>query len=77
MNPFLCAAGYQACMVAPTELLAEQHYGALLEIAEQLPLPLRPRVALLTGDLRTGSKVSGIRRSRDLGAPHRQQRWWW
>lgn len=44
-------------MVAPTELLAEQHYAALEVIAEQLPLPLRPRVALLTGDLRTGSKV--------------------
>lgn len=46
-------------MVAPTELLAEQHYAALEVIAEQLPLPLRPRVALLTGDLRTGSKVGG------------------
>ena len=44
-------------MVAPTELLAEQHYAALEVIAEQLPLPLRPRVALLTGDLRIGSKV--------------------
>lgn len=37
--------GYQACLMAPTEILANQHYGSLLELTEQLPV----KVALLTG----------------------------
>jgi hypothetical protein len=43
--------------MAPTELLAEQHYATLCEVAEQLPLALRPRVALVTNSLKP--KVGG------------------
>lgn len=38
-------AGFQACLMAPTEILAQQHYFAL----EALLRPLRVPVALLTG----------------------------
>jgi ATP-dependent DNA helicase RecG len=37
--------GYQACLMAPTEILANQHYEKLM----QLLLPLHINVALLTG----------------------------
>lgn len=40
--------GFQACIMAPTEILAEQHYKG---IAEQLE-PLGIRVALLTGNVK-------------------------
>ena len=41
--------GYQAAMMAPTELLAEQHLGSLNALFSGLPEPLRPRVELITG----------------------------
>lgn len=37
--------GYQACMMAPTEILATQHYFSLQEWVEKLGL----RIELLTG----------------------------
>ena len=37
--------GCQACMMAPTEILAQQHYATLLELLKDMPI----RVALLTG----------------------------
>jgi ATP-dependent DNA helicase RecG len=37
--------GYQSCLMAPTEILAQQHYASLTELLEQMPL----EVALLTG----------------------------
>ncbi len=37
--------GYQACMMAPTEILAEQHVATLQAFLEDMPI----RVALLTG----------------------------
>src|SRR6056300_1581684 len=37
--------GFQACLVAPTEILAQQHYHSLLEQLEALQIPF----ALLTG----------------------------
>lgn len=37
--------GFQACLVAPTEILAQQHYHSLSEQLEALQIP----VALLTG----------------------------
>ena len=40
-----CDNGYQAAMMAPTEILAEQHYGNIKKWAEALRL----NVALLTG----------------------------
>ena len=44
----MCAAnGRQGCLMAPTEVLAVQHYEALLEMSEEYGLCIRP--ALLTG----------------------------
>ncbi len=43
--------GYQAALMAPTEILAEQHYLAISGILEKLG-PLDIRVDLLTGSLR-------------------------
>lgn len=34
-------------MVAPTELLAQQHYKTLSEVVERMPLSLRPQLRLL------------------------------
>ncbi len=40
--------GYQACIMAPTEILAEQHYATLAKMLDGLPV----RVALLTGSVK-------------------------
>ncbi len=40
--------GYQACMMAPTQILAQQHYEGISELAE----PLGLTVALLTGSVK-------------------------
>ncbi len=48
--------GFQACLMAPTEILAEQHFSTLRQMTEGLPL----RVELLTGS------VKGIRRDEVL-----------
>lgn len=46
----MCVAnGYQGAMMAPTEVLAAQHYEALLQLQKQYQLPLRP--VLLTGSV--------------------------
>lgn len=42
--------GYQAAMMAPTEILAEQHYNSLSTFCAQLAEP-QPTVALLTGSV--------------------------
>ena len=47
--------GYQACIMAPTEILAEQHYATLAKMLEGLPV----RVALLTGSVK-GKKRAEI-----------------
>ncbi|HQE91896.1 MAG TPA: ATP-dependent DNA helicase RecG [Anaerolineae bacterium] len=41
-------AGFQAAMMAPTEILAEQHYKSLSQLFAMFPAP-RPTLALLTG----------------------------
>ncbi len=41
-------SGYQAALMAPTELLAEQHFGTLSTLAEKVGVS----VALLTGEVR-------------------------
>lgn len=46
-------SGYQAALMAPTEILAEQHYLKLKPMLE----PLGVKVVLLTGSLRTKEKV--------------------
>ncbi len=45
-------AGWQAAMMAPTEILAEQHARKLRQLVE----PLGVRVALLTGRLKTAAR---------------------
>lgn len=47
--------GYQACMMAPTQILAHQHYEGISELAE----PLGLRVALLTGSIK-GKKRTAV-----------------
>jgi ATP-dependent DNA helicase RecG len=44
--------GYQACLMAPTEILAEQHYRNIAALA----VPLGIKVVLLTGSLRKKAK---------------------
>lgn len=40
--------GFQACLMAPTEVLAQQHFNGLRELVKELPL----KIALLTGSTR-------------------------
>jgi ATP-dependent DNA helicase RecG len=46
----VAAADSQAAMMAPTEILAEQHYKSLVSFFEKFPEP-RPALALLTGSV--------------------------
>lgn len=48
--------GYQSCMMAPTEILAQQHYNGLRELLKDMPV----EIALLTGT------VKGAERKRIL-----------
>lgn len=48
LSLIMCVAnGYQGAMMAPTEVLARQHYETLLKMKEQYRLPIHP--VLLTG----------------------------
>ena len=56
---FLCllvcvANGYQGAFMAPTEVLAKQHYENVLEMIEEYKLPFKP--ALLTGSVTAAQK---------------------
>ena len=42
-------SGYQAALMAPTEILAEQHYAKMKAMIEEYDLPLRP--VLVTGSM--------------------------
>lgn len=44
--------GFQACLMAPTEILAKQHYATIAELVE----PLGLQVALLTGSSKTKAR---------------------
>ncbi len=46
----VASQGYQAAMMAPTEILVEQHYQSLKRFFEQFPEP-RPTLAILTGSV--------------------------
>jgi ATP-dependent DNA helicase RecG len=44
--------GYQACMMAPTEILAQQHYNSIVELLKDMPVPLK----LLTGSTKVAER---------------------
>lgn len=44
--------GFQACLMAPTEILANQHYYGIVELLKEMPL----EVALLTGSVKGGDR---------------------
>ena len=46
--------GYQACMMAPTQILAQQHYEGISDLAK----PLGLTVALLTGSVKGKSRAA-------------------
>lgn len=48
------ANGYQGALMAPTEILAAQHYEQLMDMTERFQLPIRP--TLLTGSVSTADK---------------------
>ncbi len=50
------ANGIQSAIMAPTELLAEQHATSFFKLFDPLPEDLRPRVALLTGSTRAAAR---------------------
>ncbi len=45
--------GFQACLMAPTEILATQHYSTLSKMLEKLPV----KVGLLTGSTRKNKRI--------------------
>jgi ATP-dependent DNA helicase RecG len=44
--------GFQSCMMAPTEILAQQHYNSLKELLKDMPVQLR----LLTGSTKAAQR---------------------
>ncbi|DBB02038.1 TPA: hypothetical protein ACH3X1_000615 [Trebouxia sp. C0004] len=46
-------SGWQGALMAPTEVLAEQHMMKLEQLVRAMPLHHRPRVAILTGSAKT------------------------
>ncbi|KAL0044700.1 hypothetical protein WJX82_006055 [Trebouxia sp. C0006] len=55
MLALLAAAGsgWQGALMAPTEVLAEQHMMKLEQLVKAMPLDQRPRIAILTGSAKT------------------------
>jgi len=48
--------GYQSCMMAPTEILAQQHFNGLSELLKDLPVNIR----LLTGSTKTAERKATL-----------------
>jgi ATP-dependent DNA helicase RecG len=44
--------GYQSCIMAPTEILAQQHYSSITELLKEMPV----EVALLTGSTKSATR---------------------
>ena len=44
--------GYQSCLMAPTEILAQQHYASLTSLLKEMPI----EIALLTGSTKVGQR---------------------
>ncbi|NER11384.1 ATP-dependent DNA helicase RecG [Muriicola jejuensis] len=57
--------GYQSCLMAPTEILANQHYNSLKEIIGDMNI----NIALLTGSVKK-SERKGIHESLEDGSLH-------
>ena len=57
----VCAAGYQAALMAPTELLAEQHLATL----ERWLAPLGVEITVLSGAQSGGARAEALRRIAD------------
>jgi len=55
--------GYQACMMAPTEILARQHYEGITALLKDLPVAVR----LLTGSSRSKVRREALQLAREGG----------
>jgi ATP-dependent DNA helicase RecG len=53
--------GYQACLMAPTEILAQQHYNSIAELLKDMPVPLK----LLTGSTKVAERKEIIKMLKD------------
>ena len=53
--------GFQACLMAPTEILAQQHFRGIHELLEKMRVP----VALLTGSIKGKERKDILNRLRD------------
>lgn len=53
--------GYQACMMAPTEILSQQHYNSITGLLKDMPVTIK----LLTGSTKTGEKKEIINQLAD------------
>jgi ATP-dependent DNA helicase RecG len=53
--------GFQACLMAPTEILARQHYEGLSELLKELPLQVR----LLTGSSKSRQRKEVLELAKD------------
>ena len=58
--------GYQACLMAPTEILAEQHYVTFREFLKDMPV----RVELLTGAVKGKKKRTPLLEGTRAGTVH-------
>jgi len=55
LSLLMCVAnGYQGAMMAPTEVLASQHYQSIMELSEKYKLPFKP--VLLTGSVTAAAR---------------------
>lgn len=59
------ANGFQAALMAPTEILAEQHLRGLAMLYADLDEASRPRIALLTGSTRASERRPILEAARD------------
>ncbi|RYZ23326.1 MAG: ATP-dependent DNA helicase RecG [Chitinophagaceae bacterium] len=53
--------GYQSCLMAPTEILAQQHYRGLTDLLKDLPVSIR----ILTGSTKTAERKAILRQLLD------------
>ena len=60
----ICENGYQTALMAPTEILAKQHYATLSAWAE----PIGLRVVLLTGSMTNAFRNDGLEQIKSGGA---------